>query len=178
LTRIRLVPIFIIVVVTLVSLIGGWQAYQHFNLLNPLQSKLTQIPGVESSHIDTNSNRITIQLGPASKLQNGDLQTTYDKIISVTEATLGSSISITLLDHRDWSLSSVYETYTPSIAEGITKGNYTEMISSIEQKAKANHITARVTMNLHDIFVQFTKGNSYFYDVIPNSIHQGGGVAS
>ncbi len=177
-TRIRLVPIFFIVVVTLAALIGGWQAYQHFDLLNPLQSKLAEVPGVESAHVDTGANQVTIQLGPVSKLQNGDLQTTYAKIVAVTEETLGSSVSITLLDHRDWSLDSAYESYTPSLFEGIAKENYTQMISNIEQKAKADHIDARVTMSQHDIFIQFSKGNNYLYDVVPYSIHQGGGVAS
>jgi hypothetical protein len=178
LTRIRLVPIIFIVVVTLAALIGGWQAYQHFDLLNPLQSRLAQIQGVQSAHVDTGSNQVTVQLGPVSQLQNGDLQTTYNKIATVTEDTLGSGASIMLLDNRNWTLTSAYESYTPSLVDGISKGNYTEMVSNIEHRASADHISARVTMNLHDIFIQFTKGKNYLYVVIPYSMHQGGGVAS
>jgi hypothetical protein len=178
LTRIRLVPIIFIVVVTLAALIGGWQAYQHFDLLNPLQSRLTQIQGVQSAHVDTGSNSVTIQLTPVAKLQNQDLQTTYNEILAVTENTLGANASIKLLDHRGWPLISAYESYYPSLTEGLSKGNYVEMVSNIEQKATADHLEARITMDRHNIYIQFSKGNNYLYDVISYSLHQGGGAAS
>ncbi len=173
--RIRLIPIFFIVVVTLAALIGGWQAYQHFNLLNPLESKLKQIPGVQSLTISAGSNHVTIQLDSGSRLQNDDLQSTYDKIVTLTEDTLGSNVSITLLDHQNWDLTNAYESYKPSLFEGITKGNYMEMIANIVERAKSDHISARITMDKHYIFIQLSKGNYYLYDVVPYSLYQGGG---
>ncbi|GEO27101.1 hypothetical protein AAC03nite_28860 [Alicyclobacillus acidoterrestris] len=176
-SRVRLVPIVLIAIVALAVLFGGWQAYQHFNLLGPLKKNLQQVKGVQTVDILTGSpDVVQIQLGPFSKLKNGDLQQTYDDITNQVSSRLGSGVKLRLSDDRNGTLSQALESYTPVLLEGIQKGNYREMIAQVTQMAKQQHIQCRITMDAQlNTYIQLEKGSHYLYTVMPYPpMHQGG----
>jgi hypothetical protein len=169
-SRIRLVPVIFILVISLAILFAGWQAYRRFNLVNPLKSELQQVTGVKSVQIETgNPSVIDIQLNPVK-----DLQTTYIEISHVVAGTLGGQVDVNLLDNKDDELTSAMEDDQLILNDGLAKGNYIEMVASAEQKAAKQNIDARITMDEHNIYVQLTKGNHYLYKVEKYTMHQGG----
>jgi hypothetical protein len=173
LSRIRLVPMILIAVVSLAILFSGWQAYQRFNLVNPLKLSLSKLAGVESVNVNSgNPKVIQIKLGAVK-----DLQTTYDSIALTISGALGSSGSLEIQDNSDDKLRSAYESYQPIILEGLAKGNYTEMISTIDKLAIKNGINARITMDQHHVYVQLSAGRHYLYKVWSYSVRQGGGAS-
>ncbi|WP_245630047.1 hypothetical protein [Alicyclobacillus acidiphilus] len=172
----RLVPIFVVAIFVLSILFGGWQAYQHFNLLNPLKRNLQQVAGVQTVNISTGSpDLVQIQLGPFDKLKNGDLQQTYHAISTQIENRLGTNVSLQISDNHEGPLTQVFESsFVFYIQEGIAKQNYTQMVSQVAELAKKDGIDARLTMDSQDIYIQLAKGNSYLYRVIPYGNRQGG----
>lgn len=170
-SRIRLVPVIFILVISLAILFAGWQAYQRFNLVNPLKSDLSHVSGVQNVQIDTGSpNLIRVQLGSVK-----DLQTTYSEISKTVSGALGGKQQVVIMDHRDDTLSNAFEVnLQPVLMEGLAKGNYTEMIASAEQTAAKQNIDARITMDEHNIYVQLSKDNHFLYSVMPYTLHQGG----
>ncbi|WAH39690.1 hypothetical protein NZD89_14815 [Alicyclobacillus fastidiosus] len=177
-SRVRLVPIVLIAIVALAVLFGGWQAYQHFNLLGPLKKNLQQVEGVQTVDILTGSpDVVQVQLGPFSKLKNGDLQQTYDDITSQVSSKLGTGVTLQLSDDRSGTLAQALENFNPVLLEGVTKGNYTEMISQVTHMAKSQGINCRVTMDTQYIYIQLAKGGHYLYKVMPYSTHQGGAAS-
>ncbi|MCF8563797.1 hypothetical protein LLE49_03465 [Alicyclobacillus tolerans] len=178
-SRVRLVPLIFVMLLTLSVLFGGWQAYYHFKLVGPLQTQLDSIQGVTTVDVVAgNPGRIKVHLGPVKTLVNQDLQSTYLKIMSTVSGSFSGSDSVTLLDNRNQELQSAYENLFPIVAEGVSKGNYTEMISQVENQAAKQGITARITMDEHNIYIQFSKGSHYLYDVYPYTLRPGGGAAS
>lgn len=173
-SRIRLVPMIFIMLVSLAVLFGGWQAYQRFNLINPLKTELQTIQGVQSVHVvGSNPGVITVQLG-----QVKDLQTTYDALSQTITETLGSSQPVKILDHRNSILIQDEESLSPIILEGLAKGNYVEMILQVQQTAAKLGVQARVTMDSHNVYVQLEKGAYYLYDVQAYHLPGTGGVTS
>ncbi|GMA48733.1 hypothetical protein GCM10025857_00900 [Alicyclobacillus contaminans] len=176
-TRIRLIPVVVIALVSLLVLFGGWWAYRKYNVINPLTESLQHVTGVESVQVNPSSpSSISIQLGPVT-----DLQTTYQTISRAVEQVFGSgsSVAMTLEDHRDAALTNIYETdMAPILAEAIQKGEYTQMVAMIQQKAKQLHVTAKVSMDDQNIYLQLQQGSYYLYHVRRYSaLQQGGGVA-
>lgn len=172
-SRIRLVPVIFILVITLAILFAGWQAYQRFNLVNPIKSDLRQVTGVQSVQVDTgNPGTIRIQLGAVK-----DLQKTYKDISHVVSGSLGGSENVVILDHHNDALASALEDFQPILQQGLAKGNYTEMIASVEQKAAKQNINARITMDEHNVYVQLAEDNHYLYIVMINTVHQGGATS-
>jgi hypothetical protein len=169
-SRIRLVPVIFILVISLGILFAGWQAYQRFNLVNPLKSDLQKVQGVQSVQVDSgSSNTISIQLAAVK-----DLQTTYAEISNTVSGSLGGSEQVKLLDNKGEELTRTWEDLNLVVFEGIAKGNYTEMVSSVEQTAKKQNIDARITMDEHHVYIQMAKGSHDLYKVIDITLHQGG----
>lgn len=179
LSRVRLVPIFLVAMVVLAVLFGGWQAYQHFNLLNPLKRNLQQVSGVQTVSILTGSpDVVQVQLGPFNKLDKGDLQRTYHDISNQVESRLGTGVTLRLADKHGGSLVQTFEvSFEPVLIEGKAKQNYTEMISNVKALAKTDGIRARITMDSQSIYVQLEKGSDYLYRVMPYTTNQGGAAS-
>jgi hypothetical protein len=169
--RIRLVPLILIALVTLAVLFGGYQAYQRFNVIDPLEAQLKAVHGVQDVQVQTgNPGRIRVELGPVK-----DLQMTYTELVHTVTQLMGGSETIVIVDNPDDTLRTAYENFVaPMVSEGIAKGNYMEMISSVEGKAQSLGITARVTMDEHNIYIQLANGSHYLYHVTPYTLRQGG----
>ncbi|QRF23391.1 hypothetical protein FY534_06710 [Alicyclobacillus sp. TC] len=177
LSRVRMVPVLVIAIVTLGILFGAWQGYQQYRLIAPLQAELSKIPGVESVTINRSpSDTVVIQLGPVQTLVNHDLQSTYNEIQNDVIGTLGSGESIILKDKSDQTLTLDYESLQPIIFEGLNHGTYTQMIANVEKAAAKEGIQARVTMDYHNIYIQLQQGSHYLYDFHAYRLGQGGAV--
>ncbi len=174
-TRIRLVPVIVIALISFVVLSGGWWAYRQYNVVNPLKDSLGHISGVQNVQVDTgNPYVITIKLGRVS-----DLQSTYQTILKAVSSVLGDPLSVTvnIQDNRNQVLNNAYEALQPILAEGIAQGSYTEMISKAQQTAQQLHVDARITMDDQNIYLQLEQGSHYLYYVRPYTTPgQGGGL--
>ena len=177
-SRIRLVPVVFILIMTLSVLFGAFVAYRQFKLVGPLQNELQAIPGVQTAQVETgNPSLVKIKLGPVPKLANQDLQSTYVKIVGIISGVFSGTNNLDIVDNQDQELTSAYESFQPILLEGIAKGNFVEMIAAVEQKASQAGIQARVTMDVHNIYIQLSKGNHYLYDVFQyTTLRQGGGT--
>ncbi|MBF8377436.1 hypothetical protein IW967_06050 [Alicyclobacillus mali] len=178
-SRIRIVPIFVTALLMLALLIGGWQAYQHYNLLNPLKQSLQSVAGVEKVDITTGSpDVVVIQLGPFQTLKDGDLQMTYDAISDEIEHKLGTNVSVRIGDAHEGPLTQLFEgAFELYIQQGIAKEDYTQMASDVARLAKSNHVAYRLTMDNSFIYLQLQKGPYYLYRVIPYASRAGGATA-
>jgi hypothetical protein len=168
-SRVRLVPIVFIAIISLAVLFGGWQAYQHYGLVSPIQTTLKQLKYVDGVKVDTGSPTVvTIQLNSNVK----DLQYDYDVIVQDVQNEVGGTYAIKLLDRKNEDLTTLYESIQPVIGEGLVHGNYTEMMAAVDALAAKAGVDYRFTMDQHNVFVQLKKGNNFLYDVVP--LHQGG----
>lgn len=164
---------------TLSVLFGAFVAYRQFKLVGPLQNELQAIPGVQMAQVETgNPSQVKIKLGPVTKLANQDLQSTYVKIVGIISGVFNGTNNLDIVDNQDQELTSAYELdLRPILLEGVAKGNFVEMIAAVEQKASQAGIQARVTMDVHNIYIQLSKGNHYLYDVFQyTTLRQGGGT--
>jgi hypothetical protein len=175
-SRIRLVPVIFIALASLVVLFGGWWAYRQYNIVNPLKASLESVSGVQNVQVEPgNPGVVEVSLGPVA-----DLQSTYVDITRTVRQVIGdaSAVNVRIQDKRSQELTSAYEeTLEPIVLEGVRKGNYTEMIAAVKQKASDLHIQAKVTMDAHNVYVQLMKDNRYFYDVLPYTLKEGGGTS-
>ncbi|MCL6547998.1 MAG: hypothetical protein K6T30_03715 [Alicyclobacillus sp.] len=172
-SRVRLVPIICILVVSLAAMFGGWRAYLRFNLIDPLKSEIQAIPGVKSVQVVAGSpSQVRVVLRP----DVADLQATYGKIMRAVDTTLGDE-QLVIEDSESPALTQAYESFEPVLLEGLAKGEYTEKIAQVEKQARAMGIRVRITMDLHNMYIQMNKGNAYLYRVWPNVVHQGGGTS-
>ncbi len=178
-SRVRLIPIVLIVLITLGILVAGYQTYRHLNFINPLQTRLQQNPAVTTVQIvGGNPAVIRIGLKSVSKLNNEDLQTTYHRLMALVESTTNAPVQLQFIDQSDKTLTSDYEQMAPILYQGLRKGNYTQMIAEFKQQAAKDGIQSSVTMDQQNVYVElWDSSNHYLYDVITYQVSQGGGAA-
>ena len=163
LSRIRILPTITALILTFAFLFGGFQFYRTYALIRPLELSLQQVPYVQSATISTSgtSPRVDVSLGRVR-----DLQTTYDQIERRMTTVLGAPATVALTDQRTPQLTSVYESLAPILYQGMAHGDYQTMIADFTKAARIHGVTARVTMNVSDVFVQLETAGGYLYDVI------------
>ncbi|PWI57081.1 hypothetical protein [Sulfoacidibacillus thermotolerans] len=171
-SRIRILPALAALLLTLIVLFGGLQVYRTYEIIQPLESQLAQIPQVRDVQVNATAQTpsVTITLGPVQ-----DLQATYTQIQTEVENSLGGPINIVLKDHPTPSLTSAFEVLQPILYQGIAQGMYVSMVHELESSAKQQHVNCTVTMNSQDIFIQLTKDNGYLYSIVPYATRGLGG---
>lgn len=164
-SRIRVMPTLLIMVTALIVLFGGWLIYKNYGLVRPLQEELSAMAPVEqvNVHVSTQTREIQVTFKRVP-----DLMTAYTMVNEKVHHVLGSDVTLLIRDHRTPQLSELYQNYQPLLYEGIAKGNYTEMIEQIKQKARQDGISyARITMDRNNLYIQLEKDSAYLYEVVP-----------
>lgn len=163
-SRVRLVPIALIVVLSLAVLFGVWRLYLQFSLINPLVSKIATVPGVSLAKVESeNPPAIKVTLKP-----NNDLQTTYLAILSRVNDSGNSNVHINIDNSTsNTHLWRVFESLGPIIDKGEKQGDFPSMITAAEKQAAMEGAKAIVTMDVaQNIYVQISEENHHFYQVV------------
>jgi hypothetical protein len=164
-SRIRVVPILIIMAVMSSVLFGGWELYRKFGLVLPLEEQLKADQAVTTVETTVSGQQrgIKITLKPVS-----DLQQTYEGLEKKVTASFGQQVKIDIADTRNDELKAFYRDIQPTLYGGIQKGDYTQMIEQVGASAQQAGLQSNITMNDRDIFVQLQQGKDhYLYEVIP-----------
>ncbi|UOF89681.1 hypothetical protein LSG31_17615 [Fodinisporobacter ferrooxydans] len=170
-SRIRIIPTLVVIVITLSILFGGWAVYKNFGLEHPAEQALKQVPSVQSVKVMISNQNRTVKV---TVWNVQDLQSTYHKIKQVVLQSLGSDTQIQVVDTRSEALAHLYQTLQPVLYEGIHKGNYTEMIQTIESRAKQANVVANVSMDSANVYIQLTQDSHQLDDIIPYNNQQQG----
>jgi hypothetical protein len=172
-SRIRIVPTIVALLVSLAILFGGWVGYRNFGLVQPVEQELLKIPNVKQADVavSTQNRVVKIKLSDVK-----DLQTTYHSIRNVVIQSLGSGTQIQVIDNRSADLTDFYQSLQPILFEGLHKGNYSEMIQTIANLSKQKDVQARVTMDTNNVYIQLTKDGKNLFDIVPYSNQQQQGV--
>jgi hypothetical protein len=163
LSRVRLVPIALIVVMSLAVLFGLWRLYLQFSLINPLVTKIVTVQGVASASVTSeNPPEIQVKLKP-----NNDLQTTYLAIMSRISDAANANVKLNFVSSPSRSLWHVYEELEPIIDKGEAQGNYPEMIVAATKEARSLGASAVITVDVQrNVYVQIAQGKQTFYKVV------------
>jgi hypothetical protein len=172
-SRIRIVPTIVAMLVTLVLLFGGWIAYRNFGLVHPVEQELMSISNVEQVNVTVSTQNRVVKIKLS---QVKDLQTTFHSIRNVVTQSLGNDTQIEVLDNRNEDLTELYQSLQPILFEGLHKGTYSEMIQAITNRSKQAGVNARVTMDMNNLYIQLSKDQNYLYDIVPYSNSQKQGV--
>jgi len=163
-SRIRFVPVLVVMAITLSLLFGGWELYRTYGLVLPLEDQLKQNQAVTTVESVVNGQERTIKVALTAV---EDLQTTYESLATTIEESLGQQVKIDLVDQRNDALKQAFREVQPILYGGMAKGEFSQMIDGASQKLQAAGYQPTITMNDQNIFVQIKDGDKYLYEVLP-----------
>jgi hypothetical protein len=163
-SRIRIVPMLVALVVVLSALFGGWEMYSRFGLAKPLKEQLGADQKIAS--VETIVNGPQREVRVALKKVD-DLQSTYEHIEEVVLEAMGPRVVIDLQDTRDEKLKAEFRQIQPILYAGIAKGEFPAMIEGAKNALAKNGVQAEISMNDRYVFVKIEQGEHFLYEVLP-----------
>jgi len=164
---IRVSVIILAIIVVLALLLVGQFIYKEYNVEQPLFKVYSKTKAVQNVDISEKDGRVKIvlRLGPTA-----NLQLAYGEIMAATTWILGPKpFELKIKDNRSPVLEDLLVETEPVIYEAMSKGSYTWMKKEIISAARTNGAEAQVFMDSERIYLAFTKGRNYLYEIIPRN---------
>jgi hypothetical protein len=163
-SRIRIVPVVVSLLVAFSLLFGGWEMYAKFGLVRPLEEQLQADPAVThvESVVDGNNRSLKVTIKPVD-----DLQATYENLEAIAAQALGSQVKLELVDTRGEDLKKEYRSIQPILYAGIAKGEFPQMIQDAQNALAKDGTKAQVSMNDKFVFVSLQRDGRFLYEVLP-----------
>ncbi|MDK2815449.1 MAG: hypothetical protein PWR22_77 [Moorella sp. (in: firmicutes)] len=162
----RLHFIFLAALLTVGLLTGGQWAYRHYSREKPLANTLKAIPAVQEATVTRMAERLEIRviLGPGA-----DLPQAYRQVQEAVHRLYGEEqVKLVIQDRRSPALESLWRESQFAVYEAAVRGNFTQMAATVDRLARQagiDHYAVNVDDNY--IYLQFSQGQDYLYQVVP-----------
>jgi len=164
--KIKILPITITAALTAAILFGGWFAYRHYGIEQPLDKVAVSIPGVEAADIQMTGAQVKISV---ELDQSADLGEVYRRIKQEGASEIGSrqlELKVTargseLLD-KAWSYSLF------DVAEAMENRQYSNIRGAMaELSQQFPGVTATTDIDENNVYVSLKDGDAAKFVVLP-----------
>jgi predicted nucleotidyltransferase len=151
-------------------LTGGQWAYRHFSQEKPLADTLQSDPAVQEATVNQISGGLEVKV----LLEPGvDLPRVYRQVQEdVHRLYSREPVRLIIEDHRSAALENLWRESQFAVYEAAAAGNFTSMAAAILELADRAAVDSyAVNMDDSYIYVQFSQGQAYLYQVVPRQNH-------
>ncbi|WP_338825556.1 hypothetical protein MHOCP_11350 [Moorella humiferrea] len=173
----RLHFIILAALLTLVLLIGGQWVYLHFSQEKPLADTLKANPAVQAMEVTRTAEVLEVRviLSPGV-----DLPVVYRQVQEAVAKHYGrEGVKLIIQDHRSPALENLWRQSQFAVYEAAVRGNFTQMAATVSELARQAGVD-QYAVNIDDsyIYLQFSRGQDYLYQVIPrnDALNRGEGL--
>lgn len=172
----RLHFVLLAALLTLSLLTGGQWAYRHYSQEKPLTDTLKSDPAVQEATVNRTPDGLEVKvlLG-----RGADLPQAYRHVQETVYKLYGRQhVRLVVQDRRSPALESLWRESQFAVYEAAVQGNFTRMAATVEQLAhRAGIENYAVNVDDNYIYLQFSQGQAYLYQVVPrqNPITRGEG---
>lgn len=165
--KIRLVPVILSLIITLLVLFGGWWVYESVHIKQPIGALLDKAAHVTDYSIEVRPNHITVevQVDAAFTLKGHYI----DLLEQIKEATRHQNVTLTLKDEPDEVLLARWNELYFTLAEGIHTRNYRTMLDRLEEVAQEETVRLQVAMDREHlyVFLQESESGASLFQALP-----------
>ncbi|KLU68000.1 hypothetical protein DEAC_c04090 [Desulfosporosinus acididurans] len=157
-TKQRVLVISLVGIIIFGLLLGGKVLYQKQWVDSSVLAQSQKISGITSVK--------TVQVNGQAEL---DVETKYISNLRQVSLSLENIVGkepIRFIDHRNASLTTLFEQMQFAIQEGITRGNFTEMEQRIQTLAQKAGVQVQLQMDSDAIYIVLDQGNAQLIEVI------------
>lgn len=164
--KLKILPITITAALTAALLFGGWFAYRHYGVEQPLDRVANSITGVESAQIDTSTGqvKVTVQLAP-----NADLGEVYRRIkedgaseIGTKKLELNATAKMTPTLDKAWSYSLF------DVAQAMENRQYSDIRDAMAKLSEQfPGVTVKTDMDEENVYISMRDGDAAKFVVLP-----------
>ncbi|WP_406678483.1 hypothetical protein [Moorella sp. ACPs] len=162
----RLHFIFLAALLTFGLLTGGQWAYRHYSQEKPLADTLKANPAVQEAEVTRTAQGLEVRviLGPGA-----DLPQVYRQVQEAVDKLYGrEQVKLVIQDRRSPALENLWRQSQFAVYEAAVRGSFTQMAATVERLARQAGVD-QYAVNVDDnyIYLQFSQGQAYLYQVVP-----------
>jgi len=167
--RLRIVPAVLSVAVTGGLLFGGWFAYDHMAVKEPLTKAVSGLPGVVDSESSVENGTVHVSLKLAD---TADLRTVYERLAKEGESVLkGRKLQLDVAGNAGSAeLDKLWSAVLFDVAEAMETKAYSNIPAALD-RLTAEHagLTATTDMDDTNVYVTLRKGEAIKYIILPRT---------
>ena len=170
--KIRWIPTLITAVLTACLLVGGWYVYRNMATVRPLQTIVSQIPGVKAAKPVISRDSVTLKL---MLDKNADVRQVYDRITTDGASVIGSrELHLQIQEEGDQSkLDQVWSSMLFDVAQAMDHRNYSDIPSAMNRvQQQFNGVKATSEMDNVNVYITLRDGNAVKHIVLPRTPDQ------
>lgn len=164
--KLRIIPIAATAVVSAAVLFGGWFAYRHYGVEQPLDRVAQKVPGVESARASMKSDQVVLTVKLS---KDADLAEVYRQVKSQGAQAIGSKdLQLVAQQSDDPSLEKVWRSALFDVAEAMDHRQYTgirEAMAKLEQATPG--LSASSEMDEQNVYISLHLGDHAKYVILP-----------
>ncbi|MBB6674091.1 hypothetical protein [Cohnella nanjingensis] len=164
--KLRIVPITAAAALSAAVLFGGWFAYRHFGVEQPLDRVAQKVPGVESAQASMKSDQVvlTVKLN-----KDADLAEVYRQVKADGAQAIGSKeLQLVARNSDDPALEKVWRSALFDVAEAMDHRKYTGIRDAMIKLEQATPgLTASSEMDEQNVYISLHLGDHAKYVILP-----------
>lgn len=170
--KLRLLPVVLSVVISAGVLFGGWFAYTSFAMENPLSDTISKVPGVISSTMKLDKDRVDIEVN----LQpDANLRTVVERINKDGASIIGKrTVNIQVKDNPSEKLNEWWSKALFEVAQAMETKHYADIPTTL-QKYAADLPSMKVESEMDQtyVYIRLTDGDATKFIMLPRSTQIG-----
>ena len=164
--KLRLIPIAITAALTAAILFGGWFAYRHYGVEQPLDRVANSINGVESAKVEilTDLVKINVKLDP-----NANLGEVYRQIkLNGSNEIGGKQLELAATAKDSTRLDKAWSYALFDVAEAMENHKYSGIRDAMEKLSKQfSGVTVTTDMDDNNVYISMRDGDAAKFVVLP-----------
>ncbi|MEC0232198.1 hypothetical protein [Paenibacillus alba] len=166
--KLRLLPVVLSVIISAGVLFGGWFAYTSFAMENPLSDIISKVPGVTSSTMKLNSDRVDIEVALS---QDASLRTVVDRIHKDGASIIGKrTVNIDVKSNPSDKLELWWSKALFEVAQAMETKHYADIPTTLQKyAAEVPTMKVETEMDQSNVYIRLTDGDATKFIMLPRS---------
>lgn len=170
--KLRLLPVVLSVIISAGVLFGGWFAYTSFAMENPLSDIISKVPGVTSSTMKLDKDRVDIEV---SLQPDANLRTIVEKINKDGASIIGKrTVNIHVKDNPSEKLDEWWSKALFEVAQAMETKHYADIPTTLQKYATdMPSMKVESEMDQTYVYIRLTDGDATKFIMLPRSTQIG-----
>ncbi|MCY9657237.1 hypothetical protein P5G65_25745 [Paenibacillus chondroitinus] len=170
--KLRLLPVVLSVIISAGVLFGGWFAYTSFAMENPLSDIISKVPGVTSSTMKLDKDRVDIEV---SLQADANLRTVVERINKDGASIIGKrTVNIQIKDNPSEKLNEWWSKALFEVAQAMETKHYADIPTTLQKYASdIPNMKVESEMDQTYVYIRLTDGDATKFIMLPRSTQMG-----
>lgn len=166
--KLKITPIVVTLVASMLVLFGGWYMYQHVAIQSPMEKAVKRVAHVTDAKVNMNDQHVQLQLQVQPQV---NLRELVQHVEVASQDLLGTrKLDIQFTNASSQALDDWWSKAMFAVAQAMENKQYKEIPQALKQASAAMPtLHAEAEMDEHNVYISLTDGTASKYIILPRA---------